>query len=137
MSIPASLLPEFDQETANTARMLALIPDEHFEWRPHAKSFPMGHLGNHTANLVGWVPILLQQSSLDLHPPGGQPLREEPLATRAEVLSAFATKLEQARPLLANNRSSSGFWVRLAVNAFQILQRHLCVLLSCRQTRMA
>jgi hypothetical protein len=42
-----SLLPEFDQETAATRRVLERVPDAALEWRPHAKSFNMGELAAH------------------------------------------------------------------------------------------
>ena len=31
-------LGDFDHEMASTRRILARVPDEHFDWRPHAKS---------------------------------------------------------------------------------------------------
>ena len=46
------LLPEFDAEMASTRRAgLAAVPEEKFGWRPHAKSFTMGRLAGHVAEI--------------------------------------------------------------------------------------
>ena len=42
MAIAQSLLPEFDQEMANTRKTLERIPDNKWDYKPHAKSGTMG-----------------------------------------------------------------------------------------------
>jgi hypothetical protein len=37
-------LKEFDQEMASTRRLLERIPNEKGTWKPHQKSFALGHL---------------------------------------------------------------------------------------------
>ena len=44
MGLSDALLPEFDQEMANTRKTLERVPDEKFDWKPHEKSFPLGGL---------------------------------------------------------------------------------------------
>jgi len=44
MSFSEMLLPEFDQEMANTRKTLERIPDDKLAWQPHAKSMAMGDL---------------------------------------------------------------------------------------------
>ena len=44
MSAPAIPLKEFDQEMSATRRLLERIPSDRAEWKPHEKSFPLGHL---------------------------------------------------------------------------------------------
>ena len=39
-------LGDFDHEMASTRRILARVPDEHFDWRPHAKSGTLGTLAS-------------------------------------------------------------------------------------------
>ena len=48
MSIAQSLLPEFDQEMANTRKMLERVPDGKFDYKPHEKSMTLGRLAAHT-----------------------------------------------------------------------------------------
>ena len=44
MALSAVLLPEFDQEMANTRKTLERVPDSKFSWKPHQKSSAMGPL---------------------------------------------------------------------------------------------
>jgi uncharacterized damage-inducible protein DinB len=51
MTISSTLLAEFDQEMASTRRLLGCVPDEQFAWRPHEKSYSLGTLANHLAQM--------------------------------------------------------------------------------------
>jgi len=66
MTHAAALVPEFDDEMAITRRMLERVPSAQGAWRPHPKSFPLGHLAQLVAWLPGWVTSTLTQPSLDL-----------------------------------------------------------------------
>ena len=97
MSIAEMLLPEFDQEMACARRLLERLPGDRFGWKPHAKSFPLGHLATHLANIPGWAPMVVGSDSVDVAPPGQPPLRTVPLATPAEILEAFDRNAAAAR----------------------------------------
>ncbi|NDQ58786.1 MAG: damage-inducible protein DinB, partial [Acidipila sp.] len=47
MPISEAMLPEFDQEMANTRKTLERVPDDKFAWKPHEKSGTMGWLAAH------------------------------------------------------------------------------------------
>ena len=49
MAISQALLGEFDHEMANTRKSLERVPDDKFDWKPHAKSMSMGALAAHIA----------------------------------------------------------------------------------------
>lgn len=66
MSISETLLPEFDQEMATTRRVLERVPSERAQWKPHEKSFALGHLAQLVARMPGWITSALQQTRLDL-----------------------------------------------------------------------
>ena len=93
MSISASLLPEFDQEMANTRKALERMPDDKFDWKPHEKSGTMGWLANHLANLPSWTLYTINQDSLDLAPPDG-----ESFAAVAERVGRAVEALRDAYP---------------------------------------
>jgi uncharacterized damage-inducible protein DinB len=98
--ISESLLPEFDQEMANTRKTLERVPDDKLTWKPHEKSYSMGRLAGHVANLIHWTELTLQQDSFDLAPPTGQPnARPEP-KSRKEILEAFEENVKKARSLI-------------------------------------
>jgi uncharacterized damage-inducible protein DinB len=66
MSIAAALLPEFDQEMASTRRLLERVPSDRGSWKPHPKSFALGHLAQLVSWIPGWVTNTLRESALDL-----------------------------------------------------------------------
>ena len=66
MSIAAALLPEFDQEMATTRRLLERVPSANGTWKPHPKSFALGHLAQLVAWMPGWITSTLTSEALDL-----------------------------------------------------------------------
>src|SRR5262249_2720878 len=101
MSIAESMLPEFDQEMAGTRKTLERLPEDKYDWRPHEKSFTMGALASHIANMIGWATVTIEQDSFDFAPPGAEQYREEPVKSRAELLEKFDKGLASARAALA------------------------------------
>jgi uncharacterized damage-inducible protein DinB len=100
MGLSDALLPEFDQEMANTRKTLERVPDEKFDWKPHEKSFPMDGLSTHLASLPSWASVTIDQDSLDLAP-NGEVVRLSPLKSRAEVLEMFDKNVVAARAAIA------------------------------------
>lgn len=66
MSIGKALLPEFDQEMTTTRRVLERVPGDKAQWRPHPKSFPMGHLAQLVSWMPGWITQAVQSTELNL-----------------------------------------------------------------------
>jgi len=95
MGAPAIPLTEFDREMASTRRLLERVPEEKGEWRPHEKSFPLGHLAQLVARMPGWFPLILDQSELD--PSGGPGYSFEPTSV---LLEQFDAGVEEAREAL-------------------------------------
>ena len=96
-----ALLPEFDQEIANTRKTLERCPEDKFGWKPHPKSFSMGSLATHIANMTGWTVDVIEKDSFDVAPPGAPPYKEEPASTRQELLEKFDKNAAAARAALA------------------------------------
>jgi len=101
MALSASLLPEFDQELANTRKTLERVPDSKFSWKPHQKSSAMGPLAGHLANIPSWLTITIQEDTLDLAP-GGVPIQSPPTPkNNKELLAQFDENVKQGRSVLA------------------------------------
>jgi len=64
--MPAIPLKEFDQEMASTRRLLERVPSDRGEWKPHPKSFSLGHLAQLVARMPGWNTQVLRNTELDL-----------------------------------------------------------------------
>jgi uncharacterized damage-inducible protein DinB len=98
MSMNDALLPEFDQEMANTRKVLERCPEDKFGWKPHPKSFAMGSLVTHMANMTGWAVDTIQKDSFDFPPD----FKDEPVKTQAELLQRFDRNVKAARSALAH-----------------------------------
>src|SRR5215831_11185214 len=89
MKISEMLLPEFDQEMANTRATLERIPEDKLDWKPHEKSMTLGRLAGHLAELAGWSAVTITQDSLDFMPPGQPPFQPIIATSRKQVLEVF------------------------------------------------
>ncbi|WP_181304011.1 DinB family protein [Rufibacter sp. XAAS-G3-1] len=66
MELNQKLLRQFEQEAANTRKMLERVPEEHFDWKPHAKSMSLKALAAHVAELPGmFIAYVLKSEELD------------------------------------------------------------------------
>jgi uncharacterized damage-inducible protein DinB len=98
---PQALLPEFDREIASTRNLLERVPDEKLDWRPHPRSWTLGELATHVANLPGWGGFTLTTDGLDLaDTPPAQPRtdRQGILALLEETSTSARKALEDATP---------------------------------------
>ena len=97
MSIAQSLLPEFDQEMANTRKMLERLPDNKLDYKPDPKSMSMAQLAGHVAEMCGWFASMMDGPELDI-PEGFKPY----VATsRKELLDKFDQNVVSTRAALA------------------------------------
>lgn len=97
MPMSAQLLPAFDQIIEGTRRQLAAIPDDKLSWRPHEKSWTIGELGTHLANLSMWTKATLDGDEFDVAPVGEEPQRQPPLESTAEILAHLDENAGAAR----------------------------------------
>lgn len=96
MSRGASLLPEFDQEMATTRRLLERVPMEQGQWKPHPKSFSLGHLAQLVSRMPGWIANTVRQTALDLLTAPGYAYE-----TTETLLAGFDQNVREARESLA------------------------------------
>ena len=60
------IVGEFDQEMATTRRVLERVPSEQGTWKPHEKSFSIGHLAQLVARMPAWIAKTVSHSKHDL-----------------------------------------------------------------------
>ncbi|MGH9641738.1 MAG: DinB family protein [Terriglobales bacterium] len=97
MTIAQGLLPEFDQEMANTRKTLERVPDDKWDYKPHSKSGTMGWYAAHLANLASWPIFTIGQDELDLSQPFDMPSTKN----RQEVLAVLDKNVADARKAIA------------------------------------
>ena len=101
MSIAELLLPEFDQEMASTRRVLERLPEEKFGWKPHEKSFALGKLAAHVAEIPTWVTSAFEVNELDIAPADGPAYTPPDATSVAELLAFFDKSVAAGRVALA------------------------------------
>jgi uncharacterized damage-inducible protein DinB len=107
MALKDGLLPEFDHEMGTTRRLLERVPEADLAWKPHDKSFPLGHLAGHIANIPHWVEIAFDESSFDV----GASARNAPPASVAELLTRFDANVKKARAKI-DEQTDPAFFAR-------------------------
>jgi uncharacterized damage-inducible protein DinB len=95
VSIGRDLIPEFDGEMKTTRRVLERVPGDRGQWKPHPKSFALGHLAQLVSWMPGWIAQTLKESRLDLG--GGPGYSFEPTE---KLLQGFDANVKAARGAL-------------------------------------
>jgi uncharacterized damage-inducible protein DinB len=96
MPIVQGMLQELEEEAQTTRRVLERVPDAHLDWRPHPKSYSLGQLALHVAQIPGGVATLAMQSPAT--PPEFVPQR---VGKSADLVPALQASVETARSTLA------------------------------------
>jgi uncharacterized damage-inducible protein DinB len=65
---------QFIEEAATTRNMLARVPDNQFNYKPHVKSMDMKRLATHIADLPGWIYMTFTTDEIDFAQPYDQPV---------------------------------------------------------------
>jgi uncharacterized damage-inducible protein DinB len=101
MTYAETFLPEFDQEMASTRRLLERVPGEKGTWKPHPKSFALGHLAQLVSWMPGWIANTVQETSLDLGAAPGYSFE-----TTATLLKEFDKNVAAARRAVAGSKDA-------------------------------
>ena len=65
MSLGKTFLAEVLQEAANTRKLLAVVPFDKADFKPHEKSMSLRRLATHVAEITGWWKECLVNDVLD------------------------------------------------------------------------
>jgi uncharacterized damage-inducible protein DinB len=101
MSIAEPLLPEFEQEMATTRKLLERVPSDKGPWKPHPKSFPLGHLAQLVATMPGWLTQIVRDTKIDLAKSSGYSFE-----TTETLLGRFDKHVREAREALASAKDA-------------------------------
>jgi uncharacterized damage-inducible protein DinB len=132
MTIAELLLPEFDQEMAATRKVLERVPDDKFAWKPHDKSFSMGNLASHIANMVTWTVDTMNRQEFNLASVTPEEMNRA-AKDRAELLSWFDANVKSARA--AMDKPDGDYFVPWTLKngeqVFFTMPRYNCVRSFC------
>lgn len=97
MSIIQLLVKEMEQEVAIARKMLALVPNDKFDWKPHEKSMSMKQLAVHVAEIPGWPEYILNHEILDF---AANPYESAAVSNREELLETLEKNYAAGKTVL-------------------------------------
>jgi uncharacterized damage-inducible protein DinB len=82
-----------------TRRLLERVPEADLAWKPHEKSFSLGQLAFHLANLPSWASAITERTFIDLADIGDDGRPKNPTSC-ADILARFDANVAAARKAL-------------------------------------
>lgn len=95
-----SFLHELEQESFGTRKMLAIVPKDKGDWKPHPKSMSLKDLSVHVADIPGWLSSVIKNDVLDM---AETPYNPTECNGGDELVAHFDTLVAQAKKDLANS----------------------------------
>src|SRR5690242_19903530 len=65
MAIKDALLSELNHESLSTRKILARVPGDNLTWKPHEKSYTLGRLATHIAQIPAWIGRIINHEGFD------------------------------------------------------------------------
>src|SRR3954464_10518462 len=96
MGISQTFVDELKREGATTRRVLERVPQDRLSWRPHAKSFSLGELALHIAQVPGGIADLITAATRE-----GFKFTQSEAKSTDEILNALDESLANASATLA------------------------------------
>lgn len=96
-----TFLKQLDAEAKTTRKMLAVIPDDKYQWKPHEKSMTILQLATHIAELPTWIKMTLNTSELDF---ATSPYQQQGISTTHDLLEFFEKNLAEGKASLESAR---------------------------------
>lgn len=97
MSFGTDMLTEFDNEMTTARRVLERVPSDKGTWKPHPKSFALGHLAQLLSWMPGWIDNAVREDTLDL-----QNAPKYSFEKTETLLAEFDVRVKAARQALAS-----------------------------------
>ena len=95
MAMIDAMLAELNQEAQATRRLLERVPEDRLGWRPHPRSFSLGQMAMHVAELPS---AMSEVAAQDVYPV--PEFQQKEAGSRAELLEALERGLATAREVL-------------------------------------
>ena len=96
-----ALRNEFEKEVITTRKMLSVVPDGKFDWKPHEKSMTVKRLATHIAELPTWIGMTMDTDELDFE---NNPYQPKDIKNTKELLAYFEDCVEDGRKHLSTAR---------------------------------
>lgn len=133
-----SFLDELEHEAIGTRKMLALVPTDKMDYKPHEKSMKMKDLAIHIADMPTWITLGIRDTELDF---AASPYNPKECKTGEELVTYFNTNVEEAKRYLTESNDSilediwtlkSGDMVLMQLSKLQTIRHAYCQLVHHR-----
>ena len=98
-----SFRKELEHESIATKKMLALVPADKGEWKPHEKSMKMKDLATHIADLPTWITMAINTDGLDF---ATTPYNPQDCNGGEELVMYYNKNAEEASLLLSKSKDN-------------------------------
>lgn len=95
---------ELEKEAIATRKMLAAVPNDKYDWKPHPKSMSIRQLATHIAELPTWPGMVLNTTELDFATMDYKPTEINDTAT---LLKTFEKCLQDGLTQLTNGNEAT------------------------------
>ena len=91
------LVSQLDREAAITRKAVERFTEGHNDFKPHERSMEFGRLATLVAQMLGWIPLMVQRDNFDLDDPANESFRTHAPSTRENLLATFENGFAEAR----------------------------------------
>lgn len=95
---------EFEREAISMRKMLSIVPNDKYDWKPHPKSMTLRQLATHVAEIPLWFGMVLNTQELDFSVNEYKPKEINDTAT---LVAYLEENIIQARKDLAAGKEES------------------------------
>ncbi len=95
---------ELEKEATATRKMLAAVPNDKYDWKPHPKSMTIRQLATHIAELPTWIGMALNTNELDFATMDYNP---PPINDTATLVQTFEKSLADGLAQLTNDKENT------------------------------
>ena len=98
-----AFLNELEHESVGTKKMLALVPADKGDWKPHEKSMKLKDLAIHLADLPTWITLALTTEELDF---ATSPYNPTNCDGGEELVRYYEKNMQEAKQLLQKSNDA-------------------------------
>ena len=95
---------EFEKEVITTRKMLSIVPNDRYDWKPHPKSMSIRQLATHMAELPLWIGMILDTSELDF---ALNPYKPKEINNTKDLVDYFEENVKDGREKLASGKEEN------------------------------
>ena len=102
MTIIELLQREYESEAITTRKMLSVVPNDKYDWKPHEKSMNIRALATHIAELPLWITMTFTTDELDF---AKEPYEPSKISNTKDLMDYFEKNIIDGRTQLKEDNA--------------------------------